>query len=142
MARDKENYILDEQVGYLLRLANQRHLGIFNDLMSEGLTSVQFSTLFRLRREKGPISQNALGRLVGMDAATTKGVVTRLIARDLIQMEKDPYDKRRYNLSTTDKGRQLIEDALPSVQNVSEMTLAPLTKDEAAQFLSLLKKLC
>lgn len=142
MAQQDEEYILDDQVGYLLRLANQRHLGIFNDLMIGGLTSVQFSILFRLRNEKGAISQNALGRLVGMDAATTKGVITRLIGRDLVQMEKDATDKRRYNLSTTEKGRALIEEALPQVRKISQKTLAPLNDDEKQRFIALLKKLC
>ena len=87
------------------------------------------------------MSQNALGRLVGMDAATTKGVVSRLISRGLIQMEKDPTDKRRYMLSTTQKGRALIEDTLPRVRQISEDTLAPLTPHEAKQFVALLKKL-
>jgi len=137
----EQHYVLEEQVGYLLRLANQRHLSIFAEHIVDGLTSVQFSTLFRLRNEAGPMSQNALGRLVGMDAATTKGVVSRLISRGLIQMEKDPTDKRRYMLSTTQKGRALIEDTLPRVRQISEDTLAPLTPHEAKQFVALLKKL-
>jgi DNA-binding MarR family transcriptional regulator len=142
MSERDDEYVLDDQVGYLLRLANQRHLSIFNDLIIGGLTSVQFSTLFRLRHAKGPVSQNALGRFVGMDAATTKGVVTRLIARDLVQVERDPGDKRRYHLSTTPKGRTLIEEAMPQVRKISQLTLEPLSPDERTSFIALLKKLC
>ena len=79
-----EAYDLDEQVGYLLRLASQRHAGIFQNIISKDLTPTQFSVLIRLA-EKGDLSQNRLGRLAALDTATTKGVVDRLRAKSLIQ---------------------------------------------------------
>ncbi|SCX31956.1 MULTISPECIES: MarR family winged helix-turn-helix transcriptional regulator [Agrobacterium] len=134
-------YILDEQVGFLLRLASQRHTALFVERTAGGLTPTQFSTLYRLRESSEAISQNALGRLVGMDAATTKGVVARLLVRDLIRVEKDTEDRRRYTLFITDVGRQLLDTVLPAVQDISEATLAPLTLLERDQFLKMLKQL-
>ena len=135
-------YVLDEQVGFLLRKAYQRHQTIFAEKMIGGLTATQFSMLFRLFQVPGPISQNALGRLVAMDAATTKGVVSRLQAQELITAERDTEDKRRYMLRSTAKGRALIQEALPVVMGITEATLAPLTKRESETFLRLLAKLC
>ena len=60
---DDRPYLLDDQIGYLMRLATQRHTSIFQDKMSEGLTPTQFSVVVRLA-EVGPSSQNQLGRLV------------------------------------------------------------------------------
>lgn len=134
-------YVLDEQAGFLLRLAYQRHMAIFSERMTGGLTATQFSTLFRLREVRGPVSQNALGRMAGMDAATTKGVVTRLIARGLIRLEKDGEDKRRHLLSTTQAGRDLLDELVPQMRAITEATLAPLSPDEQATFLALLKRL-
>ena len=71
------DYQLDDQVGYKLRLASQRHLEIFSRHLPD-MTPTQFSILVRLR-DVGEVSQNQLGRLVAMDAATTKGVISRLI---------------------------------------------------------------
>lgn len=136
-----KDYVLDDQVGYLLRLAYQRHMSIFSERIVGGLTAMQFSTLYRLRSEPGRISQNALGRLVGMDAATTKGVLSRLLARDLVRIDLDPDDRRRHILSTTEAGRALLDQSFPYVQQISEETLAPLTPDERTQFVALLKKL-
>ncbi len=136
------DYVLDEQVGFLLRKAYQRHQTIFTERMVGGLTATQFSMLFRLVQVVGPISQNALGRLVAMDAATTKGVVSRLQAQGLVTTERDSEDKRRYMLHSTEKGRALITEALPAVMGISEATLAPLTKRESETFLRLLAKLC
>lgn len=135
-------YILDEQVGYLLRKAYQRHQAIFSEKQAGGLTATQFSMLFRLVRTTGPISQNALGRMVAMDAATAKGVVSRLKAQGLVTTEQDTEDKRRYLLSSTEKGRALIARALPTVIAISQETLEPLTPRERATFLRLLHKLC
>ena len=69
--------MLDEQVGFLMRVAMQRHTSIFMSRMIEGLTQTQFAALAKLY-EVGPCSQNHLGRLIYLDAATIKGVVDRL----------------------------------------------------------------
>src|SRR3981189_399474 len=76
-------YRLDDQVGFLLRVAMQRHTSIFMSRIVKGLTQTQFAALAKLR-EVGPCSQNQLGRLIYLDAATTKGVVDRLAARGFI----------------------------------------------------------
>ncbi|WP_342453213.1 MarR family winged helix-turn-helix transcriptional regulator [Jiella mangrovi] len=135
-------YVLDEQVGFLLRKAYQRHMTIFAKNMIGGLTPTQFSTLFRLFAEREPISQNALGRLVAMDAATTKGVISRLENNGLITTERDPRDKRRYLLRSTEKGRTLVRDAIPVVTGITEATLEPLDEAERQTFMTLLARLC
>jgi DNA-binding MarR family transcriptional regulator len=84
----KQSYSLDEQVGYLLRLASQRHAVIFLEQISENLTPTQFSTLMRIS-EGGELSQNHLGRLASMDVATVKGVVDRLKTKELVQSRSD-----------------------------------------------------
>ena len=75
-------YVLDDQVGFLMRVAMQRHTAIFMSRMIEGLTQTQFAALAKLY-EVGPCSQNHLGRLIYLDAATIKGVVDRLRVRGL-----------------------------------------------------------
>ena len=76
----KSRYQLEDQAGFLMRVAMQRHTTIFMSRMIEGLTQPQFAALAKLL-EVGPCSQNQLGRLIYLDAATTKGVVDRLEAR-------------------------------------------------------------
>ena len=73
-------YVLDNQAGFLMRVAMQRHTSIFTSRMVEGLTQTQFAALAKLY-EVGPCSQNHLGRLIYLDAATIKGVVDRLHIR-------------------------------------------------------------
>ena len=80
---DRGPYVLDEQVGFLMRVAMQRHTAIFMSRMIEGLTQTQFAALAKLH-EVGPCSQNHLGRLIYLDAATIKGVVDRLRVRGFV----------------------------------------------------------
>ena len=90
---DTKPYLLDEQVGFLLRQASQRHTAIFAVRMMDDLTPTQWAALARLN-ERGPCSQNLLGRLTAMDAATIKGVVDRLVSRGLAETRPDPQDTR------------------------------------------------
>ena len=134
------DYVLDEQIGYVLRIANQRHAGIFQSLIRRDLTPTQFSVLIRLS-EKGELSQNFLGRLVALDTATTKGVVDRLRAKSLIQSRPDAADKRRAIISLTDEGRAVIETLKEDGRRISEKTLGPLKLSERRKLLYLLNKI-
>jgi DNA-binding MarR family transcriptional regulator len=133
------NYQLDNQVGYKLRLASQRHLEIFSRHLPE-ITPTQFSVLVRLF-EVGEVSQNQLGRLVAMDAATTKGVVTRLIDRGLVQSRQDGKDLRRLQISLTGKGQGAVDNAIEKARAITKETTKRLTPRELARLLTLLDKL-
>src|SRR5579872_923258 len=120
-----ENYILDAQVGFVMRQAQQRHTTIFAALMIEGLTPTQWAALAKLK-EIGPSSQNLLGRLTAMDAATIKGVIDRLTKRGFTVTKPDPADGRRLLVALTDEGAAVYERAKPLAERITEETLAPL----------------
>ncbi|MEO9682161.1 MAG: MarR family transcriptional regulator [Tateyamaria sp.] len=134
------SYLLDDQVGYLLRLASQRHALIFQEHISQDLTPTQFSTLMRVA-EHGQVSQNHLGRLAAMDTATVKGVVDRLRQKGLLETLPDPNDKRRSIVSLTQAGQEMIEKLHADGAAISAATLSPLKPAEQKRFLDLLKKL-
>jgi DNA-binding MarR family transcriptional regulator len=133
-------YVLDEQVGFLMRVAMQRHTAIFTGRMIEGLTQTQFAALAKLY-EVGPCSQNHLGRLIYLDAATIKGVVDRLGARGFVTALNDPKDRRRRAVTLTERGRQVTTAAQVVAAEITTATLEPLTADERRTIARLLKKL-
>ena len=133
-------YVLDEQVGYILRQANQRHTTIFARLMIEDLTPTQWAALAKLH-ELGPCSQNLLGRKTSMDAATIKGVIDRLTKRGMTRTSPDLEDGRRLMVALTEDGHAAYERARTAAERISTETLQPLSPDERAQFLRLLQKL-
>ena len=100
----------------------------------------QFAALAKLH-DVGETSQNQLGTLVAMDAATIKGVIDRLKARGLVDLSRHDADKRRLMVSLTAEGRSTIERLIPLAQQATQETLAPLTDKEIATFLKLLAKL-
>ena len=102
-------YRLDDQVGFLLRRVNQRHLAVFAAVIPE-VTTTQLAALAKLA-ELGPMSQNQLGRATAMDAATIKGVVGRLVTRRLVTTVPSEEDRRRLIVDLTPEGRALFVGA-------------------------------
>jgi DNA-binding MarR family transcriptional regulator len=136
----KTSYILDEQIGFLLRQVWQRHATIFAREIGVDLTSPQWAALSKLA-ETGACSQNQLGRLTAMDVATIKGVIDRLTARGLTETSQDLTDGRRLLVSLTRAGQQAVEKAAPNALAITKETLAPLDGKERETLIGLLNKL-
>jgi DNA-binding MarR family transcriptional regulator len=134
-----DDYHLQDQVGFILRKANQRHLAIFAARISD-LTPPQFAALAKLH-EIGETSQNQLGALIAMDAATVKGVIDRLKARGLVDFGKHEADKRLLMVKLTVDGVAMIERLIPLAEEITRETLAPLTGREIATLMRLLSKI-
>lgn len=132
-------YRLEDQIGFKLRLANQKHLEVFTRMMPD-ITPTQWAVLARLA-EVGTLSQNHLGRLVGMDAATTKGVVDRLRKKGLARSTPSRTDRRRLDISLTEAGRAYAARAMQTASEISAATAQNLTPRELERLLALLDKL-
>ena len=133
-------YILDEQVGFILRQVAQRHAAIFTTGVDGDVTPTQWAALSKLA-EAGPLSQNLLGRLTVMDAATIKGVIDRLVSRGVVDTRPDPDDGRRRLVDLNDAGRALVRRFVPAAKQITEETLAPLDAAERKTLIRLLLKL-
>lgn len=136
---DTPGYRLEDQVGFLLRKAHQRHVAIFAAHVAD-LTPPQFAALAKLG-EVGGTSQNQLGAMIAMDAATIKGVIDRLKARGLVAVCKDTGDKRRLTVRLTDAGQAALAGLLVQAGVITRETLAPLSAREAEQLVRLLGRI-
>lgn len=137
---DTETYRLEEQVGFLLRLANQRHTAIFARLAPFDLTPTQFAALVRLV-ENGECSQNELGRRTAMDVATIKGVVDRLRSKGLVELKPDPEDRRRTLISVSSQHGKIVNSLHEAGRLITKKTLGPLNAADRRTFLRLLAKM-
>ena len=133
-------YVLEDQVGFVLRQAAQRHAAIFTSGVNGDITPTQWAALAKLR-EAGPLSQNLLGRHTVMDGATIKGVIDRLLLRGLVEARPHPEDGRRRLIDLTEAGRDLVDRLAPRALLISAETLAPLDMAERQTFMHLLLKL-
>ena len=139
VADDTGEYRLQEQVGFILRKAHQRHVAIFAAHIGD-MTPPQFAALAKLN-DVGETSQNQLGALIAMDAATIKGVIDRLKVRGLVEVGKHEVDKRRLMVGLTEAGHAAIARLVPLAERITAETLAPLSPREVATFLKLLAKI-
>ncbi len=134
-------YVLERQIGHVLRRAHQRASAIFMAKFAEHrLTPTQFAALAKVADE-GEVSQNRLGRLTAMDPATMKGVIGRLHRRRLIARKPDPADRRRTLWRLTSAGHRLLGRAIAAGVGTSNETLAPLGAGERKTLLDLLARL-
>src|SRR6478736_8643221 len=123
-------YRIEDQIGYLLRRAHQRASAIFQTTIGDpNITATQYSSMVKLH-EYNELSQNLLGRLVGMDKATMQGVVRRLKDRGLVDSRPDPGDARRTLLSLTTEGQRITNKLLLNGPAVSRETMKPLNGAE------------
>ncbi len=133
-------YVLDDQIGFLLRQVTQRHTTIFSHMMGDGLTPMQWAVLAKLL-EVGRTSQTALGRAVYMDAATVKGTVDRLVVRGFVLRLQDAEDRRKLLVDLTKEGRETTLRNLDAASAITRETLAPLEDEEARRLFALLAKM-
>jgi DNA-binding MarR family transcriptional regulator len=134
------DYVLDDQIGFRLRVAMQRHTAIFMSCMVQELTQTQFAALAKLR-EVGVCSQNQLGRLIYLDPSTIKGVVDRLARRGFVETCGHPNDRRRRAVVLTEKGRRATDAAAKVATAITARTLVPLNAREQRQIVKLLRRL-
>ena len=133
-------YALETQIGHLLRKAYQRHTTIFAELFADEVTSTQWAAVAKLH-DVGECSQNLLGRLIGMDVATIKGVVTRLARRGFVKIEPDLADRRRLVVALTPDGHDLYARRASTAARVSAETLTDLTAAERDLLLAMMRRL-
>jgi DNA-binding MarR family transcriptional regulator len=134
-------YVLEDQVGFLLRCAHQRATEVFYAVMAPfAVTPTQFAALAKLD-DLGSVSQNRLGRLTAMDPATISGVVGRLIARGLVRPSRSRSDARLVRLALTPAGRAATARMKAAAAEVSRRTLTPLAAGRARALLRALAQI-
>ena len=134
-------YRLEDQVGFLLRRAYQRaSSNLVEQIGPHDLTAPQFATLARLY-ERGPLSQNLLGRLVAMEPANIRDVVQRLKKRRLVSTSRAPDDARLILVGLTPTGMALVQDLLPIEVECTARTLASFSAQEKRILYELLNRL-
>lgn len=95
--------------GFLLRRAQRVHAALWQDAFNGAVTSPQYSCMLAIGRWPDS-DQQSVGEIIGLDKATTGGIVDRLVQRGLVRRGVDPADMRRHVLFLTDEGRAAMPD--------------------------------
>jgi MarR family transcriptional regulator, lower aerobic nicotinate degradation pathway regulator len=139
--KSAEVAVLENQPGYYIRRLQQIAVGLFmEETDAFGLTPVQYAALNASQRNPG-LDQRSLARMIGFDTSTIGGVVDRLEARELIQRNASPEDRRVRLLEVTPEGAALLKAVTPAMLKAQDRILKPLPRAERAQFLRMIKTL-
>ena len=132
---------LDSHVGVALRFAYQRAAAVLTEEIRDlSLTPIQVSVLARLH-ERGPTTQNRLGRSLGMEPANVRDVVQRLARRGLVALEEVPEDRRALLVTVTPDGAELFAAVWPRAEAANARTLSRLTPHERSALADILRRL-
>jgi DNA-binding MarR family transcriptional regulator len=124
--------------GLLLRRAHQIAVSNFYDTHGEcGVTPTQSAVLDMISMQPG-LDQITVGRILGLDRATSATVIRKLAAQKLIRRDDDVRDQRRRTLFITPAGRRVL--ARVDIEKSRSILLSPFDADEAATFQRLLEK--
>lgn len=105
-----------------------------------GLTLWQFAALAELD-ERGPVAQNTLATALGMDPSDMVRLMDELIHSRRVKRDRDPADRRRYQVTLTASGRKALAAGRSVVREVEKASLAPLTAAERATLRDLAVKI-
>ena len=125
--------------GHLLRRAVQVMNQLWNEEVSQKITSPQFATLNALYTESN-LDQRTLGQRVSLDRSTMAEVVSRLSTRGLIRTERDTRDRRRKTIRLTPKGLHAVQQLIPRTHAMTSRLVGPLDQKQRDELLCLLTK--
>lgn len=131
---------LDQLPGHLFRRLHQLAVARFAEGMGNlGLTPIQWSALLTALQRPG-LDQSTLSREIYIDTSTVAGVLDRLESRGLLQRKASPEDRRLRLLYVTEEGQALLKDANIAVLDTQEWLLEPLTPNDRALFMDLMRR--
>jgi DNA-binding MarR family transcriptional regulator len=90
--------------------------------------------------DPGGISQQQLAEILCIDANNTVLLLNEMESQGLIRRVRDPTDRRRHLVETTDRGREVLLRAQRARETVEDEVLGALTAHERATLHRLLAK--
>ncbi|MDX1405743.1 MAG: MarR family transcriptional regulator [Woeseiaceae bacterium] len=133
--------VLAQLVGYQLHRAEIDSYRQFTSLFGKNSTSPkQFSALV-LVAANPEMSQVDLGKVLGMDRATTTAMIDTLENRGLLMRQRSTVDRRKHMLRLTKRGEESLQVMKRRVREHDERLTSRLTSQERMTLMSLLKKI-
>ena len=132
---------LDKNPGFLFRRMQQVSVSLFLDRLREfDITPLQY-TILRIIRAQPEIDQISVSSQAILDASTVKDIVARLETKGLVKRKTGKQDRRTRSVSLTRAGDKLLAAVEQEVRRAQKELLAPLSGQEQATLLRLLRTL-
>ncbi|SDJ49163.1 transcriptional regulator, MarR family [Frankineae bacterium MT45] len=103
---------LERQVCFALSVASRGVVSVYRPLLEPmGLTHPQYLVMLALWQQQ-PLSVKDLSRLLALDPGTLSPLVKRLEASGYVRRERSATDERNLEITLTESGAKLREQAL------------------------------
>ncbi len=132
---------LEKNPGFLFRRMQQVSISLFlKRLRVFGITPLQYTVLRVIEAQPG-IDQISVASHAILDASTVKDILSRLEAKGLVERKTGERDRRTRTVSLAQAGVELLAAVEPEVRRTQTELLAPLSKQNQATLLRLLRTL-
>ncbi len=131
---------IKERLGFLLAKSHLSLLGQVEAKMGPtDLTGRHYGCLTVIGDE-GPMTQQRLGKRMGVDRTTVVAIVDALERNGLVERRRNPEDRRAYALEVTPEGRKWQQRLTEVIVETEDEFLATLSARERKQFVELLQR--
>ena len=131
--------VLDQSIGYAIRMAQLRVYRLFAVFMSEfDIRPAQFAILVLIFENKN-LTQSDAGSTLNIEKANLTGLLRGLQKRGLIERRRVEADRRSYTLHLTASGLKLIRKLIKRHACYEETISRVLGQGKEASLLALLK---
>lgn len=126
----------------LLRVSKRILGGFADEFARHKLSPGRYALLMALHGAQRTLAPSEIASRIGVTRATVTGLIDGMSRDGLVEYATPAEgDRRRKSIGLSAKGRRLLVKLLPDVFAQMAALLAPLTKNERAQFRSALLKI-
>lgn len=128
-----------ELIGLISVVHRKTQIYLNQELKKYGLNSAEFVYLIHIR-DNEPSELKSLGAHLRMDDAQTTRVIKSLEQKGLVTKLRNPKDRRAYDVSLTDHGRDLKPKIIKDLNDWVDLITKGVKPDEMNQFIDILRK--
>ena len=130
---------VDESLIALRRILRATELYARDLAQAAGVTPAQLRVLQIVGEKKDPTAKT-LATQMGVSQATVTALVDKLVARGLVSRLTSAQDRRQTNITLTNQGKDVLEEAPDALQQRYVRAFADLADWEQAQLVSSLER--
>ena len=126
-----------------MRVYNKWHFLIKKDLKRINLTHPQFvvlTSLAYLSQNGDEVTQVMISKLSGIDVMTVSQILSLLEKHDFVKRKEHSRDTRAKAVTLNKKGEEVLQKAVPLIEQIDELFFGKLASDEE-QFKHFLSRL-
>lgn len=121
-------------VPWMARTLHRLYNAQAQKVLSKEEISIAHWIYLRVLAERGPLNQRELSKRAGIAFQTAVPALDSMEKRGLVKRTRDPGDRRKYDVTLTDEGRQLIKRAMPEINELFACAQAGISAEKMAVF--------